>query len=113
MRGVNIGQLSGTLSSLPILVGFGFLNLLFPVFCFVVRSSTMYDIFCPCRLHLPDTTCHVYPYNISDMLLDVTIKHLSVKTKLIKKNIFFSPTGKRPCGHLSTLGVSPSVVCST
>jgi len=88
MRGVNIGQHSGTLSSLPVLVGFGFLNLLFPVFCFVVRSSTMYEIFCPCLLHLPDTTCHVQLYNIYYILLDVTIKHPSVKTRLIK-TIFF------------------------
>jgi hypothetical protein len=45
MRGVSIGQLPETLSSLPELVGFGFLNLLFPVFCFVVHSSTIYEIF--------------------------------------------------------------------
>ena len=34
---------------------------------------------CPYLLNLPDTTCHVQPFNISYILLDLTIKHSSVK----------------------------------
>jgi hypothetical protein len=49
---------------------------------FAITLSNLLHIMrfiCLCILNLPDTTCHVQPYKISDIWLDVTIKHSSVR----------------------------------
>ena len=106
MRGVNSEQPSVTLTahfrfywgsrcsifSFPYFV---FLILLFlPLYCVIFNLRV---VFCTCLfLNLPNTTFHVQPYNISDILFDVTI---SSKSKINKEIFFVSSTGKRPCVH--------------
>jgi hypothetical protein len=71
----------------------------------------MHEIFWPFLLILPDATCHVLSYNISYILLDVAIKHPSVKTRLIKKTFFLAQLAKDHvviCQHLAS--VRPSSV---
>ena len=71
----------------------------------------MMRFICHCLLNLPDTTCHVQLYKISDIWLEVTIKHSSIRyinkeiiiclAQLAKGNVFI-------CHNLSS--VRPSAV---
>ena len=111
MRGVNSEQPSVTLTAhFRFYWGSRCSIFSFPYFVCVVHCFSNFVIspivlcnlqFTSCVLYLsflnlPNTTFHVQPYNISDILFDVTI---SSKSKINKEIFFVSSTGKRPCVH--------------